>query len=100
MKNVQSLIYVVDSADVRRMEEAKKELMYLLREEEMMDIILLIFANKQDIYIALDVKEITERLGLSNIKRNWFIQPCCAANGDGLYEGLDWISSQLEKKKK
>jgi len=24
--------------------------------------------------------------------RKWRIQPCCATSGDGLYEGLDWLS--------
>ncbi len=25
----------------------------------------------------------------------WYIQACCATNGDGLYEGLDWLSATL-----
>ena len=28
--------------------------------------------------------------------RNWYIQATCATSGDGLYEGLDWLSNQLK----
>jgi len=41
--------------------------------------------------------EITDKLGLHNMRnRNWYIQATCATNGDGLYEGLDWLSNQLK----
>jgi ADP-ribosylation factor protein 6 len=36
--------------------------------------------------------EIQERLGLTRLDRNWYVQPSCATAGDGLYEGLTWIS--------
>ena len=26
-------------------------------------------------------------------------QACCATSGDGLYEGLDWLSAALQKRK-
>lgn len=43
---------------------------------------------------------ITEKLGLLNIKnRSWFTQATCAVNGNGLYEGLDWMARELQKKK-
>eukprot|EP00094_Tigriopus_californicus_P000794 TCALIF_00768-PA protein Name:"Similar to Arf6 ADP-ribosylation factor 6 (Rattus norvegicus)" AED:0.29 eAED:0.29 QI:623/0/0.5/1/0/0.5/2/0/106 len=38
--------------------------------------------------------EIQEKLGLTRIRdRNWFVQPACATTGDGLYEGLTWLTS-------
>lgn len=27
--------------------------------------------------------------------RPWFVQPSCATTGDGLVEGLDWLSHKL-----
>ncbi|KAG4302452.1 hypothetical protein PCK1_001288 [Pneumocystis canis] len=30
--------------------------------------------------------------------RNWYIQATCATSGDGLYEGLDWLSCNLKKR--
>jgi len=39
-----------------------------LQEEELGDAFLLVFANKQDLPNALSVSEITDKLGLHNIK--------------------------------
>jgi ADP-ribosylation factor 1/2 len=33
------------------------------------------------------------------MKREWYIQGTCALTGDGLYEGLDWLSKTVSKKK-
>ena len=45
----QGLIWVVDSKDTERMEEAAKALENTLNNSEMKDTLILIFANKQDI---------------------------------------------------
>lgn len=42
------LIYVVDSNDRDRIEDAREELTKMLNEDEMRDAVLLVFANKQD----------------------------------------------------
>jgi ADP-ribosylation factor protein 1 len=40
--------------------------------------------------------EITDKLGLHSIRqRHWFIQSTCATSGEGLYEGLDWLSTNI-----
>jgi hypothetical protein len=38
--------------------------------------------------------------GLSYFRRIRYIQSCCATTGDGLYEGLDWLSNTLSAKSK
>lgn len=43
----QGLIYVVDSNDRLRVNEAKNELMKMMGEDELRDAVLLVFANKQ-----------------------------------------------------
>merc|ERR1712232_925771 len=92
----QGLIFVVDSNDRDRVEDAKDELDKILNEEEMRDAAVLVFANKQDLQNAMPAAEITEKLGLRNKQsRQWFIQSTCATTGDGLYEGLDWLSRTL-----
>jgi ADP-ribosylation factor protein 1 len=99
-QNTQGLIFVVDSNDRDRIEDAKEELQRLLKEDELRDSVLLVFANKQDLPNAMSAAEVTEKLGLQSLRqRNWFIQATCATTGDGLYEGLDWLSNQLAKKK-
>ena len=60
----------------------------------------MVFANKQDLPKAMNVAEITDKLGLHSLHhRNWYIQATCATSGDGLYERLDWLSNQLQNQK-
>lgn len=94
-KNATHIILVVDSNDRDRIQEAKNELFIMLQEEELRDIPILVFANKQDLPNVMSVEEITDKLELNSIPdtRSWFVTPSCATTGDGLYEGLDWISN-------
>merc|ERR1712204_86149 len=99
-QNTQGLIFVVDSNDRDRIEDAKEELNKMLAEDEMKDAVVLCFANKQDLPNAMPAAEVTEKLGLQSMRnRQWFIQSACATTGDGLYEGLDWMSRTLSAKK-
>ncbi len=41
----------------------------------------------------MNAAEITDKLGLHSLRqRAWYIQAACATSGDGLYEGLEWVS--------
>jgi len=94
-----SLIYVIDSSDRRRLEESGMELNELLQEDKLANIPLLIFANKQDLIQALPAEEISESLSLHNIRdRTWTIQACSAKDGDGLQEGLEWLVQNINTK--
>lgn len=98
-QNTQGLIFVVDSNDRERVGEAQKELQNMLGEDELRDAVILIFANKQDLPNAMTAAELTDKLKLNDMRnRRWFIQAACATQGEGLYEGLDWLSSELVKK--
>uniref|UniRef100_G1Q5I2 ADP ribosylation factor 1 n=1 Tax=Myotis lucifugus TaxID=59463 RepID=G1Q5I2_MYOLU len=90
-KNTQGL-FVVDSNDQERVYEAREKLMWMLAEDELRAAVLL---NKQDLPNAMHAAEITDKLGLPLLHRNQSIQATCATSGDGLYEGLDWLSNQL-----
>ena len=99
-QNTHGLIFVIDSNDRERIGEARKELERMLNEDELRDAILLIFANKQDLPNSMTAAEITDKLGLHSLRsRNWYIQATCATFGNGLFEGLDWLSSQLKNVK-
>lgn len=98
-QNTQGLIYVVDSNDRERIAEAERELSNMLKEDELRDAVLLVFANKQDLPNAMSAAEVTDKLGLNSLSsRRWYIQSTCATQGLGLYEGLDWLSNELVKK--
>jgi small GTP-binding protein len=97
--NTQGLIFVVDSNDIGRVDEARDELHKLLEEDELRDAILLVYANKQDLPNAVKPQELGNRLKLNSItNRAWQVQGTCATTGDGLYEGLDWLGEQINKK--
>lgn len=94
--NTQGLIYVVDSNDRDRIAEAREELSKMVSEEELRNATVLVFANKQDLPNAMPVADLTQELGLPLMtNRKWFVQACCAVNGTGLYEGLDWLTENL-----
>uniref|UniRef100_H2Z2X4 ADP-ribosylation factor n=1 Tax=Ciona savignyi TaxID=51511 RepID=H2Z2X4_CIOSA len=96
-QNTQGLIFVVDSNDKERMTEAREELQRMLNEDELRDAVLLVFANKMDLPNAVSAAEIQQELGLGSLRtRKWYIQATCATTGNGLYEGLDWLSNQLK----
>lgn len=43
--------------------------------------------------------ELTEKLGLHTLNyKVWYVQATCATTGNGLYEGLDWLSFQLKNR--
>ncbi|CAC5420109.1 ARF4 [Mytilus coruscus] len=98
-QNTQGLIFVVDSNDRERAEEAQEELSKMLQEDELREAALLVFANKQDLPNAMTAAEITDKLKLNTFRgRTWYIQGTCATQGTGLYEGLDWLSGELSKR--
>ena len=70
---------------------------------------LLVFANKQDLELALEAGEVLEALKLTDITdRSWQIQACSATNGEGKYkyenltlvglqDGLSWLIDTISK---
>ena len=99
-QNTDGLIFVVDSNDQDRIEDAAEELKKMLAEEELKDCAVLVMANKQDLNGALAPGEVTKRLGMGDLKgRTWLVQGTSATTGQGFNEGLDWMASVLLKKK-
>jgi small GTP-binding protein len=99
-QNTQALIMVVDSNDRDRIEAAKEELDRMLSEDELKNVLLLVMANKQDLPDAMPAADVADKLELSKLRNiRWHIQACAAQTGDGLYEGLDWLSAALKNTK-
>jgi len=98
--NTQAIIYVVDSSDVERIGISRDEFHAILAEEELRSALLLVYANKQDLPGALDAAAVSEALGLHAIKNQpYAIFATSAIKGDGLFEGLDWLSTQLSQRR-
>ena len=92
----QGLVFVVDSQDRERIDEARQELHRILSDREMKECLLLVFANKQDLpggkhdfhsissalllstgpFVAMSPAEVTEKLGLHKMRdRSWYVHP-------------------------
>jgi len=103
----QGLIFVIDSNDRSRIDEARTELTRIIQDREMKDALLLVFANKQDLQggayrrqcaiqhttdtiLAMRPKEVSDRLQLDKIAKDhvWKVEPSCATTGEGIFEGL------------
>ena len=94
--NTDAVVFVIDSQDDEYFEESKAEFHKLLKNSNLKNAILLIFANKQDLPGAKPVNQIIEDYELNTIKNHmWFIQPCSAVKGEGLINGIKWLSEQL-----
>jgi ADP-ribosylation factor 6 len=95
----QALIFVVDSNDRDRIEEAKEELHKIANDREMKDAHILVFANKMDLPNAMSAADVRDGLALAKLRtRNWFVQASCAASGEGLVAGLTWLSHSIKGK--
>jgi len=96
--NTDAVIYMVDSADNRRVDEAAEELEGLLGEEELSGVPCLVFANKQDLLNAATAGDLMTSLELSNFKDRWVhIQACSAKTGDGLEDGIKLLMEKTAK---
>ena len=72
------------------------EFFNLLIHNDLRDASILIFANKMDLPTAKNPAQLTEAYNLHEIKHHdWHIQSCCALTGEGLKEGLDWLTTKL-----
>ncbi|CAG9760090.1 unnamed protein product [Ceutorhynchus assimilis] len=98
-ENTDILIYVVDSADKKRLEETGIELYELLSDDKLNNVPLLVYANKQDLPDSLSASDLAQALNLPSIKdRTWQIQACTAAQGIGVREGMEWVCKSIKKK--
>ena len=100
-----ALIWVVDSADRRRLADCREELRALLGAERLAGATLLVLANKQDMRGALPAADIATALGLAGDvsgggdcglgRRHWAIMPCSAVTGEGLVAAMDWLVADV-----
>ncbi|RXG56560.1 ADP-ribosylation factor [Armadillidium vulgare] len=83
--SAQGIIYVVDSKDSSRLEEAKDGIAQF------------VYANKQGSREAVSPDGVSDALDMMFLgSRPWHVQGCCAINGTGVFEGLDWLASNIK----
>ena len=66
----------------------------------MREVPILFFANKMDIQGSMDAAKVASSLDLDNITdRPWHIQNCSAKTGEGVDDGMNWLSNMVKRKK-
>lgn len=103
----QGLIFVVDSNDRERAAEAKEELAKMLSEDELKDSVLLVYANKQDLPNAMSPAEVTDKLGLNDLRgktvsklfilRRWWGVGWGRGGGRGLTRCIDYSGTSKRR---
>ena len=100
-KKSAAVVFVFDSADEKRVDEAGEALKYVL--EWISDnCIFLFLANKMDLENALDLEEIISRLKLKDLAKPhpFGIYQVSALKELGLEDPINWLAEQLTKSSK
>ena len=96
-----AMVYVIDSADRKRIEETGLELADLLEEDKLSGVPVIVLANKQDLVTALSPDEVADGLNLYSIRdRPWQIQACSTKTGEVLQDVMEWLVKQVGPTKK
>lgn len=93
--NASVLIFVIDSTDTMEISTSYYDLRSWIVNLEKNQLIVLIYANKQDLPNAMTVQELTDKMNLKSLRIPWHIQPASAIRGEGINEGLDWLCQTI-----
>ena len=108
--SVDGIIFMVDAADINRLQEAKQELDSLLIMPELKDVPIVVFGNKVDKKEALKEEEFREVMNLPfhltkgkdvnnfnpGAKGNIEVFMCSVKMRAGYSDGFEWISSFIK----
>ncbi|XP_047445427.1 ADP-ribosylation factor-like protein 14 [Mugil cephalus] len=97
-QNASAIVFVVDSSDRGRLNEAQRELENTLRGEHLKGRPLILLANKQDVDNAVTVTELKDRFNLKKTcsGRDWFVQPCSATTGFGVEDAFRQVVQMVK----
>ena len=95
-QNTDGIIFVIDCNDKERFKKANEALLEIINNEELKNIPLLIYGNKQDLNGTISSKELIKFIEMEKIKNNkWLLQGSSALKGRGIKEGFDWLINML-----
>lgn len=66
-RGVNAILFVVDAADMAKMDMARNELRNLLEKPQLAGVPVLVLGNKNDLETALTAEQMVERLGLASV---------------------------------
>ena len=90
------IVFVVDSNDTDRFQQARDELHAVISHKDNVGKPLVILANKQDLPYACRKDEIIKQLELNSIKScEWHIVECCAIQNQKARLGFEWLANHM-----
>lgn len=95
---VDGVVFVVDSCDPSRLDEARKALDSALSHESLQGKPLLVLSNKCDMETTLSPEVVSSSLCLDEVKsRPLKLTPCSAKLNKNIEEGFRWVVSEAVK---
>lgn len=95
--NIQLIVFVVDSSDIETIADAKDELDFIMSEEELDDVPILVMTNKSDKQSAMSTHKLAALLLLNERRdRLWLMRSCTAKDGDVLYDAINSIFNNID----
>lgn len=97
-KDCEGIIFVIDSSDKLRLAVVKDELDLLIQHPDIVAkcIPILFLANKKDLRDGMSSIKIASSLHLERIQdKPWHICTTNALSGEGLQEGIQWLTQQI-----
>ena len=95
LKDTKGIIYVIDSQDINRLDEARKELDSIMNDLAGFVVPLLVMANKQDKDGVASYEDVKEKLELDKYDM-CMVQPTSAVTGEGVKEGWEWLVNNIQ----
>ncbi|KNE64184.1 small GTP-binding protein domain [Allomyces macrogynus ATCC 38327] len=95
-----AIMFIVDSTDVARIDEARNVMARVCGDNDLRDVAVLVFANKQDKPDALSADAVADRLEVGKLMQPVHVQAASAVTGDGLEEGMAWLAAVLGEKER
>uniref|UniRef100_K3WSN4 ADP-ribosylation factor-like protein n=1 Tax=Globisporangium ultimum (strain ATCC 200006 / CBS 805.95 / DAOM BR144) TaxID=431595 RepID=K3WSN4_GLOUD len=85
------IVFVIDSANEARFQEAKDTLQTMLSHPELQGIPLLVLANKMDLEDARNVNMISQVLDVESLQGAVAAHPICALTKEGIEDAVNWL---------
>lgn len=98
-RGVNAIVFVVDAADLNKIDTARNELRNLLEKPQMAGIPVLVLGNKNDLPEALNAEQLIDRLNLAGITtQEVSCYSISAKNQNNLDITLQWLIKHASKK--
>mmetsp|Transcript_40613 Transcript_40613/g.70968 ORF Transcript_40613/g.70968 Transcript_40613/m.70968 type:complete len:135 (-) Transcript_40613:254-658(-) len=97
-KDTHGMIFVIDSVDISRFEEAKLAFDSLLNHPNLSEVPMMLVANKQDLPNAIHTEDVGVNFEVHVIKQRPIrVQSMSGLTKQGISEGMSWIVEESER---